>query len=33
MDIHSNHTEPVGAPAETLFEVTTDWPGRRGVQG
>jgi ribosome-associated toxin RatA of RatAB toxin-antitoxin module len=27
MDIHFNHTEPVDAPAETLFEVITDYAG------
>jgi ribosome-associated toxin RatA of RatAB toxin-antitoxin module len=27
MDIHFNHTEPVHAPAETLFEVITDYAG------
>jgi ribosome-associated toxin RatA of RatAB toxin-antitoxin module len=27
MDIHFNHTEPVDAPAETLFEVVTDYAG------
>jgi hypothetical protein len=27
MDIHFNHTEPVDAPAETLFEVITDDAG------
>ena len=26
MDIHFNHTEPVKAPAETLFAVITDYP-------
>jgi ribosome-associated toxin RatA of RatAB toxin-antitoxin module len=25
MDIHFNHTEPVNAPAETLFSVLTDY--------
>ena len=25
MDIHFNHTEPVQAPAETLFDVITDY--------
>jgi ribosome-associated toxin RatA of RatAB toxin-antitoxin module len=27
MDIHFNHTEPVDAPAEILFEVITDYAG------
>ncbi|HEX2289642.1 MAG TPA: SRPBCC family protein [Pseudonocardiaceae bacterium] len=27
MDIHFNHTEPVAAPAEALFEVITDYAG------
>jgi ribosome-associated toxin RatA of RatAB toxin-antitoxin module len=27
MDIHFNHTEPVDAPTETLFEVITDYAG------
>ena len=27
MDIHFNHTEPVQAPAETLFDVITDYAG------
>jgi ribosome-associated toxin RatA of RatAB toxin-antitoxin module len=26
MDIHFNHTEPVDASAETLFDVLTDYP-------
>jgi predicted metal-binding membrane protein len=25
MNIHFNHTEPVGAPAEALFDVMTDY--------
>jgi ribosome-associated toxin RatA of RatAB toxin-antitoxin module len=27
MNIHFNHTEPADAPAETLFEVITDYAG------
>ena len=27
MDIHFNHTEPVHAPSQTLFEVITDYAG------
>jgi ribosome-associated toxin RatA of RatAB toxin-antitoxin module len=30
MNIHFNHTEPVEAPAETLFDVLTDYAGYPG---